>query len=121
MGYYLDYMDVIKELNKSYRMIYEMGLLKYGPSSYKFWSKRKDMQEYKHLDVDVIRKTLEEIWNKKGDKYPIGTRKIKDNLYSISTGQSIIYTTKAGVEEFNKALKENFENEKKKDEDREAS
>jgi len=65
---------------------------------------------YGHLDFDVIKRTLEEMFSQKKFKYPIGTRNHGNGIYSISSGQSIIYTTKAGVEEFNKALQEDFKN-----------
>lgn len=72
-------------------------------------------EDYKHLDLDVIKKTLEDIFSDKQHKFPIGTKHHGDNIYSISSGSSIIYTTKAGVEEFNRVIKEEFEKNKPKE------
>jgi hypothetical protein len=74
-----------------------------------FKAKRKDMEQYKNLDREIIEKTLKEIFSDPEHKFPIGTKHQGGNIYSISTGQSIIYTTRAGVEEFNKLMKEEFE------------
>lgn len=68
------------------------------------------MEQYKNLDIDVIKNTLADLFSGKDDKWPMGIKHHGNNIYSISSGKSIIYTTEVGVEEFNKLLKEDLEN-----------
>lgn len=75
------------------------------------------MEQYKNLDVELITETLKELFISKNETSPpFGVSHIRDNIYCINTGKSKIWTTKAGVEEFNRVMKEDFKNIKYEDE-----